>query len=134
MKIETLMDIFLEEAAVLTGARSGRVWLMRCHRIAQGRPASVEADWRWALRREERSGDVIGFSHTHPLAAGTSPSERDARTMRAWCGSFGKPLLCVIACGTQARATLFADDEDAGRPLPILEMFAGGIFVAVEEG
>ena len=48
-----------------------------------------------------------------------APSERDVRTMRGWCAAFGKPLLCVIACGAQAQATLFADDEDAGLMLPI---------------
>ncbi len=127
------MDVFLEEAAILTGIRRGRVWLMRCHHPAQGAPMSVEADWRWALHREERSGDVLGFYHTHPPQAGTSPSERDVRTMHAWCAAFGKPLLCVIACGAQAQATLFADDEDAGLMLPITERFGGGILIAVEE-
>ncbi|HEY7347006.1 MAG TPA: Mov34/MPN/PAD-1 family protein [Ktedonobacterales bacterium] len=127
------MDVFLEEAAILTGSRRGRVWLTRrCH-PAQGAPMSVEADWRWALRREERYGDVIGFYHTHPFTAGASPSERDVRTMRAWCGAFGKPMLCVIACGTQAQTTLFANDEDEGQVLTITECFAGGLIVAVEE-
>ncbi len=124
---------FHEEAGILTGVRRGSVWLMRRQRLAPGAPASVEADWRWALEREERAHDVVGFYHTHPLAAGASPSARDVRTMRGWCTAFGKPLLCVIACGSQAQATLFANDEDAGRPLPILECFAGGILVAVEE-
>ena len=55
------------------------------------------------------------------------------RTMRAWCGAFGKPLLCVITSGTQTQATLFAHDEDAGHLLPITEIFAGGILVAVED-
>jgi proteasome lid subunit RPN8/RPN11 len=130
---QTRRAAFLEEACILTGVRRGPVWLMRCQQSAQGAPASVEADWRWALEREERTHDVVGFYHTHPLAAGTKPSERDVRTMRGWCGAFGKPLLCVIASGGQAQATLFVDDEDSGHPLPILEVFAGGIFVAVEE-
>ncbi len=124
---------FYEEACILTGIRRGPVWLMRRQRLAPGTPASVEADWQWALEREERTHDVIGFYHTHPLAAGTAPSARDVRTMRVWCGAFGKPLLCVIGCGGQTQATLFADDEDSGQPLPILEVFAGGILVAVEE-
>jgi proteasome lid subunit RPN8/RPN11 len=126
------MAVFLEEAAILTGVRRGRVWLMRSHQPAQGAPTSVEADWRWALQREERYGDVLGFYHTHPLAAGASPSKRDVRTMCGWCAAFGKPLLCVIACGAEAQATLFVDDEDGGQPLPILETFARGILVAVE--
>ncbi len=128
------MMAFLEEAYILTGVRRGQIWLMRCQHAAQGAPASVEADWHWTLRREERCGDVLGFYHTHPPAAGAAPSARDARTMRAWCGAFGKPMLCVIACGALVQATLFAHDEDAGHPLPIAEVFAGGIIVAVEEG
>ncbi|HEY7356304.1 MAG TPA: Mov34/MPN/PAD-1 family protein, partial [Ktedonobacterales bacterium] len=87
------MTAFREEAAILTGTRSGLAWLMRSQRPAPGAPASVEADWHWALEREERCGDVLGFYHTHPPAAGAVPSERDALTMRAWCGAFGKPLL-----------------------------------------
>lgn len=125
---------FHEEACILTGVRRGPVWLMRRQRLAPGTPASVEADWQWALEREERTHDVVGFYHTHPLAADTTPSGRDVRTMRVWCGAFGKPLLCVIGCGGQTQATLFANDEENGQRLPILEVFAGGILVAVEEG
>lgn len=127
------MTAFREAAHILTGVRRGKVWLMRCQRQMQGTPASVEADWRWTLRREERYGDVLGFYHTHPLAAGTAPSARDARTMRAWCGAFGKPMLCVISCAGQTQTTLFANDEDAGHLLRITEVFAGGILVAVED-
>lgn len=130
---QTTVTPFHEEACILTGVRRGPVWLMRRQHPSQGAPASVEADWHWALEREERAHDVVGFYHTHPLAAGTKPSGRDRRTMQGWCGAFGKPLLCVIACGDQVQATLFADNEDTGQPLPILEVFAGGILVAVEE-
>ena len=125
---------FLEEAYILTGIRRGRVWLMRLQRQMEGTPASVETDWRWALEREERSHDVAGFYHTHPPAAGASPSQRDVRTMRAWCVAFGKPLLCVIVCAGRAQSTRFLDDEDSGLALPVTEVFAGGIIVAVEEG
>lgn len=127
------MPDFLEEAHILTGIRRGRVWLMRLQQRIEGAPASVETDWRWALEREERYHDVAGFYHTHPPAAGAAPSQRDVRTMRAWCGAFGKPLLCVIACDGHTLSTRFLDDEDSGLALPITERFGGSIIVAVEE-
>ncbi len=127
------MSAFVEEAYILTGIRRGRVWLVRCQRRMEGTPASVEADWRWALEREERRHDVVGFYHTHPPAASAAPSARDRRTMRAWCAALGKPLLCVIACNGHIQSTCFHDDEDNGRPLPVTERFAGGILVVVEE-
>lgn len=126
------MPGFVEEAHILTGLRRGHVWLVRCRRRCDGAPASVEADWRWTLEREERFHDVIGFYHTHPPAAGTAPSRRDVRTMQAWCSALGKPLLCVIGCDGRLQGTLFADDEDSGRALPITEQFAGGMLVVVE--
>ena len=127
------MPNFIEEAHILTGIRRGRVWLMRFQRRMEGTPASVETDWRWATEREERSHDVVGFYHTHPPAAGASPSRRDVRTRRAWCNSLGKPMLCVIVCAGRPQSTLFRDDEDSGLALPVTEIFAGGIIVAVEE-
>jgi proteasome lid subunit RPN8/RPN11 len=105
------MAHFYEEAYILTGEQRGGIWLLRCHRHMAGTPASVEADWQWALRREERYQDVVGFYHTHPPSVGSRPSGRDARTMRAWCGAFGKPLLCVIAAGQRIQTTLYADEE-----------------------
>jgi len=126
------MAVFREEAYILTGMRRGSVWLMTRRQRIIGEPGSVEADWNWALEREERYGDVVGFLHTHPPAAGTSPSRRDVRTMQAWCGAFGKPMLCVIACGKRIQSTLFSDDEDIGRPLPVTENFKRGMIVAVE--
>jgi hypothetical protein len=126
----TAVDHFLEEAYILTGTRRGRVWLLRCHRPMLGTPDSVEADWHWALRREERYGDVAGFYHTQPPIAGTRPSRRDVRTMRAWCGSFGKPMLGVIAAGEQIKTVRFTEEQ--GFALPITEMFARGYIVVVE--
>ncbi len=121
---------FLEEAYILTGTRRGLVWLLRCHRPMLGTPDSVETDWKWALRREERYGDVMGFYHTHPPAAGTRPSPRDVRTMRAWCSAFGKEMLGVIAAGEQIKTVRFTEDQ--GFALPITEMFARGQIVVVE--
>jgi hypothetical protein len=55
----------------------------------------VRFDGLWVLAREETHCDVVGFLHTHPDGP-AAPSDRDVRTMRAWCLAFGKPLLCLI--------------------------------------
>jgi proteasome lid subunit RPN8/RPN11 len=90
------------------------------HQMTVGGVASVEADWGWAMAREEERGDVVGFWHTHPAGAGTAPSRRDIRTMQAWCSALGKPLLCLISEeGREGEAAvyLFEDDESEGRPV-----------------
>jgi proteasome lid subunit RPN8/RPN11 len=82
-------------------------------RPTRGKPASVEFDAAWALHREETKGDVVGFYHTHPAGPPT-PSQRDLRTMRAWAGSFGKPLLCLIESEGSLAAFRFDDDVSDG--------------------
>jgi hypothetical protein len=88
-------------------------------REVSGSPSQVEADWAWALARENERGDVVGFWHTHPVGAGKAPSGRDVRTMQAWRLALGKPLLCLISeegpTGEPA-AYLFADEDDEGQP------------------
>lgn len=102
----------IEQCWVLVGAWDGRrrCWQLRRRRPVCGHLTSVEADWAWALAREEEHGDVVGFWHTHPGGAGTSPSDRDIRTMRAWHSAFGKPLVCVITEGRRSAAHVFVDD------------------------
>ena len=119
-----------EVVAVLVGQRRGRLWYGRLQQRQVGRPASVEFNWTWALEREERLSDVIGFYHTHPSGL-TTPSQRDVRTMRAWVTCLGKPLLCVIASGDALTAYLFQTDEDSGQPLDEIERFPRGVIVAV---
>ncbi len=100
----------VERCWILTGAPDGAGnWRFRRRKRSAGDVASVEAAWEWALEREERFGDVIGFFHTHPRGAGARPSSRDILTMKAWCSAFGKPLLCVIAAGNDLKGYLFAD-------------------------
>jgi hypothetical protein len=120
-----------EQCWVLLGAydEGEDRWRLRIRRQVSGRPASVEADWRWAMDREEARGDVAGFAHTHPQGAGTRPSERDARTMAAWCSAFGKPLLCLIAEGETLRdpaAYLFSDDVVAVQTVAVFELIDEG--------
>ncbi len=116
-----------EQCWVLVGRFDpGRqMWLAQVRRHANGSPASVDADWAWALAREETEGDVLGFGHTHPPGAGTSPSARDIRTMQAWCSALGKPLLCLIAEGENLERPdgyIFEDDNSKGRPLTSFEL------------
>jgi hypothetical protein len=109
-----------EQCWILSGAYDDdqEVWHVTLHRHILGEPASVEADWQWALDREEARGDVVGFAHTHPAGAGTEPSARDIQTMQVWCSALGKPLLCLIAEGTalvEPAAYVFEDDQSVGR-------------------
>jgi proteasome lid subunit RPN8/RPN11 len=96
-----------------------RIWQVIPYRKVEGNTASVEADWEWALTREENQGDLMGFFHTHPVGVGVSPSDRDVRTMQAWCSALGKPLVCLIVEGDGSgipEGVVFIDDESVGDP------------------
>jgi proteasome lid subunit RPN8/RPN11 len=125
-------DNFFEECWTLVGARCGRVWFARPVRRTAGSAHAVAFDAAWALRREERRRDVVGFLHTHPPGL-LRPSRRDIRTMRAWCGAFGKPLLCVIVSGDRAAAFIFVDDESEGVTAGAVEVYAAGVIVLEPE-
>ncbi len=114
----------VEECGVLVGARIDEVWLVSRLELRSGSVAAVEADWAWALDREETCGDVMGFWHTHPASAGVRLSERDSRTMRAWCSALGKPLLCLVAEGEAVGGQVFEDDEAEGKPVNMIEEIA----------
>jgi proteasome lid subunit RPN8/RPN11 len=122
---------FVEECWTLVGERRGPIWYARRVRPTSGEPASVAFDGAWVLRREERRGDVLGFLHTHPPGL-LRPSRRDVRTMRAWCGAFGKPLLCVIVSDGRAAGFRFDDDEAEGVAVARVELFAAGVVVALD--
>jgi proteasome lid subunit RPN8/RPN11 len=94
-------------------------------RKTSGKPASVEFDAAWALKREESHGDVVGFYHTHPAGV-IEPSVRDDRTMHAWVSSFGRPLLCVIEAEGVARGFLYCDDTSPAVELARCELFPRG--------
>jgi hypothetical protein len=120
----------VEHGWLLLGTRRGRLWLVRRTRRHTGSPASVQVDGPAALAREEKFGDVAGFMHTHPHGP-NAPSARDIATMRAWCGCFGKPLLCVIDCHAGLRGFQFDTDASTGTPLSLLELFPRGILIGV---
>lgn len=121
----------VEQCWTLVGQRRGRVWLgRRIHRVA-GEHVRVRFDGPWVLRREETRGDVLGFLHTHPDGP-PMPSQRDIRTMRAWCSAFGKPLLCLIQSPEGLKGYRFADDQSSGEELEHLEAFPRGVLIGVE--
>ena len=119
-----------EEAAVLLGHRRGDIWYGRLRERWIGDPETVTFDWSWALEREERYGDLIGFFHTHPTGL-AEPSQRDLRTMQAWVSCFGKPLLCLIQSGDVLTATLFHSDTDEGQNVSQVARFPRRVIVAV---
>ncbi|GAH41275.1 unnamed protein product, partial [marine sediment metagenome] len=55
-----------EVSYILIGKRSDsfRFRFGRLVRKRKGTPSSVEFDGKWALKREEEKGDVLGFYHT----------------------------------------------------------------------
>src|SRR5580700_9841392 len=112
------MNPVVEQCWTLLGQHRGRIW--HCRRVRQscGERTSVHFDGNWVLDREERHGDVVGFLHTHPDGPAT-PSQRDVRTIRAWCCAFGKPLLCLIASPEELRGYCFEDDESTGKALSL---------------
>ncbi len=120
-----------EQCWTLLGRRQGRVWCCRRVRRTRGEPASVRFDGAWVLNREETRGDVVGFLHTHPEGPSV-PSQRDVRTMRAWCGSFGKPLLCLIASPADLCGYCFDDNKSVGQALEMVELFPRGLVIGVD--
>jgi proteasome lid subunit RPN8/RPN11 len=121
----------VEEYWTLVGERRGRVWFARRIDRQFGEYVSVAFDAQRVLQREERYGDVLGFFHTHP-AGPPDPSHRDVRTMRAWCSSFGKPILCAIASPAGMAAYRFDSDESEGVALQHIQLFRRGVVIAVE--
>jgi hypothetical protein len=115
---------------VLLGQRRGRIWYARRSQPTSGGRLEVGFDGPWVLGREERRRDVVGFYHTHPDGPAV-PSRRDVRTMRAWCSSFGKPLLCLIDSPAGVRGYCF-DGEGACRELALVGLFPRGVVIGVE--
>jgi hypothetical protein len=52
--------------------------------------------------------------------------------MRAWCSSFGKPLLCVISSPDGLAAFHFVSESANGVALAMVELFPRGVLVGVE--
>jgi hypothetical protein len=123
----------VERCWTLVGRRQGPFWFARRVRPTSGDESSVGFDADWVLRREETRGDVVGFYHTHP-AGMPEPSKRDDRTMRAWVGSFGKPLLCLIEADRNVAAYQYLDDNAAAAKLAACELLPRGVVITFAEG
>ena len=123
---------FMETLSLLTGSREGKLWDCRLHFLGKGTQTSVEFDWINVINREEKHGDVIGFYHTHPIGL-TRPSQRDVKTMRAWCDCLGKPLLCVIGIHkshtTEMYGYLFRNYRSFGKKLTLKGQKAGQLLL-----
>jgi proteasome lid subunit RPN8/RPN11 len=120
-----------ERCWTLLGQVRGRVWYGRRVGLSHGQRTSVAFDGLWTLDREEKRHDVLGFLHTHPDGP-PSPSTRDVRTMRAWCSSFGKPLLCLIQSPQGLKGYRFEDGKSGVVDLELVELFPRGIVIGVE--
>ena len=123
----------VEQCWLLVGQHKQPFWHARRVRPSRGKPASVEFDAAWVLRRDEDRGDIVGFYHTHP-AGPPAPSNRDDRTMRAWVSALGKPLLCLIEADGAVTAFRYDDDESNGTQLAACERFPGSVVIAYETG
>jgi hypothetical protein len=125
-----------EVAFVLVGGTSAGIWHVRMIWRAKGSAASVDFDWRRVLAREEKSGDVLGFYHSHPPGL-SRPSGRDDKTMTAWSSCFGKPLLCLIDDGGTVGGWIYdaaANQESDHSTLEVYKIvrFPRNWFVAIE--
>jgi hypothetical protein len=128
MKTRTLTSA--EVCCVLLGQYRAGIWHAKLSWRRLGTHSSVMFDGERVLEREERNGDVVGFFHTHPDGF-TGPSERDVRTMRAWCFCFGKPLLCVISTREGPRAWLSQCAEPELKEIGPVAIFKSDWLVAV---
>jgi proteasome lid subunit RPN8/RPN11 len=102
-------------------------------RPTTGDSSSVGFDADWVLEREESSGDVVGFYHTHPSGM-PAPSKRDDRTMWAWVSSFGKPLLCLIEADRKVAAYQYINDEAEAAKVTACEVLPRGVVIAYDDG
>jgi proteasome lid subunit RPN8/RPN11 len=119
--MEITMSISDEICYIMAGRTIGSMIVARfLDGRFDGSPLSVEFSWKLAMEREERSGDVAGFFHTHPKGF-SGVSATDIRTMKGWVFCFGRPLLCVIKSGEVIRAYLF--QEDSYREVDIIRIY-----------
>jgi len=118
-----------EVCCVLLGEFSNGIWHAKLSWRKSGAHASVEFDGNRVMAREEECADVVGFYHTHPEGF-VEPSNRDNRTMRAWCFSFGKPLICAIGTSAGIKAWVFEPGIDAAEQCARAAIFGRNWFVA----
>ena len=111
-----------EKCWVLVGQRQGPFCIGHKMQPTEGAPTRVEFDHDWVIRRDESSGDIIGFLHTHPSGS-LEPSQRDVDTMQAWTSCLGKSLVCLIQCDAEIVGFTFVDDNCTGQPVAATQLF-----------
>ena len=129
MKLHSKDTTCIEICCVLLGEYRNGIWHAKLSWEKSGSHEAVEFDGRRVLEREERFGDVVGFYHTHPEGF-CQFSERDRRTMYAWCFSFGKPLICAIGTSQGVKAWLFEPEKEHPEECRQVSAFKRNWFVA----
>lgn len=99
-----------EQSWILTGGYHRRLWWGYLSHESEGHPGAVGFPYKWVNDREEKTGDIVGFMHTHPGML-ASASLRDDATMAQWVLSFGKPLICLIEGINGLKGYLYYSDE-----------------------
>jgi proteasome lid subunit RPN8/RPN11 len=100
-----------ENCWVLVGGWHEDLWWGKRVKPTEGTPVSVNFSADYVVQRDTKHHDIIGFIHTHPSFP-AHYSSRDDRTMKAWCLSLGKPLVCCIQGTDGLRAWWYLNDED----------------------
>lgn len=101
----------IELSWVIIGEQNDKLWWGYKRHMSKGSSATVKASHSYAMDREEKYFDVLGFMHTHPHWK-AEPSDVDRKTMQSWVDCFGKSLLCIIKGTDGLRAWWFDQDED----------------------
>jgi len=101
-----------EVSYILIGQQSDSICFGKLVRKRKGTSGSVEFDWKWALEREEKRGDVLGFYHSHPN--NQEISGRDIKTMMTWISCFDKSLLCIIEDSSSRKNKAYVFPSDSG--------------------
>lgn len=118
-----------EESWILTGGHMRRLWWSHLSHRSEGHPGAVGFPYAWVMEREKKTGDIVGFLHTHPGFI-ASPSMRDDLTMQQWVLSFGKSLICLIEGINGLRGYLYYNDERDPIAMPIIKRF-GDLIVGI---
>ena len=122
-----------EESWVITGGRVGGLWVGWRRWPNSGEPHRVTVPVNLVLNRAQWKRDVIGFMHTHPNMSAT-PSQTDVETMRAWCFTLGRPLLCLIEGNEGLLGWVFCNEDCKGIQVMKVWSLAWGIVLGVEHG
>jgi len=64
----------------------------------EGKPFEVDFNYKDIYNLEDTGYAIVGFWHTHPFEEhAPSYSSTDEQTMKSWCTTLGRDLLCIIS-------------------------------------